>query len=83
MPDENPRSSVWGDDVGVNWQNATDAQRERFALTRLYWFFMMVNHGGPDGSELDDLVAEEAKEAADWYWPRLEAMAGEASGTGS
>lgn len=36
------------------------------ATRRLYWFFHMVNSGGPDGSELDTLTWHEARDAAAW-----------------
>lgn len=35
------------------------------ALERLYWFYRMVETGGPDGSELDEAVVEDARAAAD------------------
>ena len=35
-------------------------------LRRLYWFFQMVDSGGPDGTELDTLVYDEATAAALW-----------------
>lgn len=62
----------WGEKVGVTWDSATDAQRESFALVRLFWYFRMRDMGGPDGSDLDDLVEAEAREAAEWFWPILE-----------
>ena len=71
--------TMWGDDVGVHWENATEAQREQFALVRLYWFFRMVACGGPDGSELDAEVEDEARVAADWLGPILNARAKAAS----
>jgi hypothetical protein len=65
----------WGEDMGVSWDNASDALKERFALTRLFWFYRMVVTGGPDGSDLDTAVSDEAREAAEWWGPRLEEMA--------
>ncbi len=35
----------------------------RAALERFYWFYMMVKAGGPDGSDLDLTVSEDAEEA--------------------
>jgi hypothetical protein len=77
-----PEKVVWADDEGITWDNASLEIREQFALTRLYWFYRMVACGGPDGSELDDLVADEAREAADWLGPILDERAGMASGDG-
>lgn len=71
-------SAAWGGDE-ITWENADDFIKEGFAAVRLYWFYRMVACGGPDGSELDDLVAEEAREAAEWYGPRLEETARQAS----
>lgn len=70
----------WGDRAGVTWENAPDDVKERFALTRLFWFQRMVDGGGPDGSDLDAEVAREAAEAAAWWGPRLEAAAQSAAG---
>lgn len=70
---------VWGDESGVTWENATPEQRESFALVRLYWYFRMRETGGPDGSDLDALVYDEAREAAEWFGPVLNARA-EAAG---
>lgn len=67
--------AAWGDEVGITWENADDATKEKFAAVRLYWFFRMVAHGGPDGSDLDALVADEASEAAEWLGPILESRA--------
>jgi hypothetical protein len=64
--------SAWGDDTGITWETATNSQREAFALVRLYWYYRMRATGGPDGSELDDEVAEQAAEAAEWFGPILE-----------
>jgi len=69
-------SAVWGDDVGITWDNASDSVKEEFALTRLFWFYRMVQCGGPDGSELDAAVADEAAEAASWLGPILARRAG-------
>ena len=66
---------MWGEDVNVTWDNAPDKVREGFALTRLYWFYRMVACGGPDGSELDAEVAEEARVAAEWFGPILSGRA--------
>ena len=74
-----PESAVWGDDVGVTWLAAPDDVKEGFALVRLFWFFRMVDCGGPDGSELDAEVAREALEAAEWFGPILQARAEMAS----
>jgi hypothetical protein len=68
--------AAWGDDTGTTWANATDEIREQFALVRLYWYYRMRETGGPDGSELDDLVADEAAEAAEWFRPILDERAG-------
>ena len=65
----------WGDDNGVNWDNADQTTKEDFALVRLYWFYKMVTLGGPDGSELDEEVRREAQQAAEWYGPILHARA--------
>jgi hypothetical protein len=35
----------------------------------------MIALGGPDGSELNAKIVAQAKEAADWYGPRLHAEA--------
>jgi hypothetical protein len=75
-----PEGAVWGDAVGVTWENASDDVKEKFALTRLFWFYRMVDCGGPDGSELDTEVAREAKEAAEWFGPILHQRAEIASG---
>lgn len=72
-------NAVWGDDVGVSWSNAPEHIKREFALTRLYWFYRMVAMGGPDGSELDQAVSDEATEAAEWYGLILERMANEAT----
>lgn len=62
-------------DSGITWESAPDDLREAFALQRLFWFYRMVQCGGPDGSELDDEVAEQAREAAEWFGPILHARA--------
>ena len=67
--------AVWGDEVGITWDNADDKVKEEFALVRLFWFYKMVQHRGPDGSELDDEVVEDAREAAEWFGPILEERA--------
>lgn len=69
---------VWGQTVGVTWENATAEQREAFASARLYWYFRMRENGGPDGSDLDTEVVQQAREAAEWFGPILEARAEEA-----
>lgn len=69
---------LWGDNAGITWENATDEVKEEFALQRLFWYHRMVMSGGPDGSELDAEVVQQAEEAAEWFWPRLEARAKEA-----
>lgn len=66
---------VWGDDVGATWENAPDHVKEQFAMVRLYWFFRMIDSGGPDGSDLDAIVQDEAREAAAWLGPILEERA--------
>ena len=66
---------VWGDDTGVTWTNASDDVKEKFALVRLFWFFRMIDCGGPDGSDLDTEVADQAREAAEWFGPILKARA--------
>lgn len=63
--------AVWGDSVGVTWANADGPIKAEFALARLYWFFRMVDCGGPDGSVLDTEVADQAREAAEWFGPIL------------
>lgn len=70
------RKRVWGDDVGLTWDTASNEVKEEFALVRLFWFQRMVQAGGPDGSELDAEVVEQAKEAADWFGPILRERAG-------
>jgi len=70
--------TVWGDESGITWENATPEVRESFALTRLYWFYRMVACGGPDGTDLDAEVAEQARVAAEWFGPILEARAADA-----
>lgn len=70
----------WGDDVGVTWETVREEQREAFALVRLYWFFCMVESGGPDGSDLDGLIYDEAREAAAWFGPILDRRAVQAGG---
>jgi hypothetical protein len=72
-------ASVWGDDCGVTWENATEQQKEAFALQRLFWFFRMTDCGGPDGSELDAEVYELAREAVDWFGPLFHERAESAS----
>ena len=67
--------TVWGDDVGATWENVAGPTKAEFALTRLYWFFRMVDCGGPDGSDLDDEVAAQAREAAEWFGPILKERA--------
>lgn len=69
---------VWGDNVGVTWNNAPPDIKEKFALVRLFWFFRMVDSGGPDGSDLDAEVTDQAREAAEWFRPILEWRAGQA-----
>lgn len=64
-------SAIWGESQGVTWDNAPEKIKESFAAVRLFWFFRMVDSGGPDGSELDALVADEAREAAEWLSPIL------------
>ena len=71
----NNEQAVWGDEVGVTWENADDATKEKFAAVRLYWFFRMVDSGGPDGTDLDSLVHDEAREAAAFLGPILESRA--------
>jgi len=71
---------VWGDDVGVTWDNAPADVKVKFAAVRLFWFFRMIDSGGPDGSELDTLVYDEAREAAEWYGPLVARAAGIAEG---
>ena len=34
-------------------------------LERLYWFFRMIDSGGPDGTDLDFAITEDARRAAD------------------
>ena len=63
---------VWGDDVGVTWTNASQTQKEQFALQRLFWFFRMSEMQRGDRiiifeDELDKEVYDQAKEAAEWY----------------
>lgn len=72
-------TTIWGDDVGITWDNATDDLKEQFALVRLFWFFRMVKSGGPDGTEMDAEVAEEARVAAEWFGPVLQRRAEAAS----
>jgi hypothetical protein len=45
------------------------------AIERLYWFYKMVDSGGPDGSELDLCVYDEAREAIDYLDPRFREVA--------
>ena len=68
---------IWSEDIGITWENADDKVKTDFALVRLFWFYRMVQNGGPDGSELDDEVAEQAREAAAWFGPILAKMAEE------
>jgi hypothetical protein len=68
--------TVWGDDTGVTWENAPEHIKESFALVRLWWFYRMVASGGPDGSEMDAEVADEAREAAEWFGPIIQRRAG-------
>lgn len=68
--------SPWAEDEGITWDTASDEIREQFALVRLFWFYRMVASGGPDGSELDADVADEARIAADWLGPVLMRRAG-------
>jgi len=68
--------AVWGDDSGITWGNADPATKESFTLVRLYWFFRMIDCGGPDGSDLDAEVADQAREAAEWFGPILAKRAG-------
>jgi len=72
------QSATW--EWGGNWENADETTKERFALTRLFWFYRMVQCGGSDGSDLDVEVEEQARDAAEWYGPILERRAREASG---
>lgn len=37
---------------------------EKQTLERLYWFYKMVATGGPDGSDADWAVADDARDAA-------------------
>lgn len=69
---------AWGETRDVTWDNAPEDVKERFALTRLFWFYRMWATGGPDGSDLDTEVATEAREASEWYGPILKARAAEA-----
>jgi hypothetical protein len=66
-----PIGTIWGESHDVTWDNAPENIKESFALVRLFWFFRMIDSGGPDGSELDALVADEAREAAEWLGPIL------------
>jgi hypothetical protein len=78
-------NAVWGDDVGITWENATVEQREHFALTRLFWFFRLILHHEGEPAFADELDAEvfaQAKEAAEWFGPILKARA-EAAGIGT
>jgi hypothetical protein len=59
--------TVWGESHGVTWDNAPEKTKESFATVRLFWFFRMIDSGGPDGTELDAQVADEAREAAEWF----------------
>lgn len=65
-------ATAWGDSLGITWATASPTLKESFALTRLFWFFRMIDSGGPDpADDLDQLVYAEAKEAAEWYGPIL------------
>jgi hypothetical protein len=79
---EPTEGSVWADDCGITWESASSSQREEFALQRLFWFFRMVDCGGPDGSELDAEVYELARQAVEWFAPIYERRA-DAAGMGS
>lgn len=70
--------TVWGDDVGITWENADDSVKAQFAMIRLFWFYRMMACGGPDGSDLDAAVEAEAREAAEWFGPLLELSAEQA-----
>jgi hypothetical protein len=72
--------TVWADESGLTWDSATDEIKEQFALVRLFWFFRMMDCGGPDGSDLDAEVEREAREAAKWFGPILQARAEAAGG---
>lgn len=65
---------AWGGQE-ITWANASQATKESFALVRLYWYFRMIRSGGPDGSDLDNEVEQQAREAAEWFGPLLEARA--------
>lgn len=68
-------SAAWGDRTGITWENAPDDVKEDFALVRLFWFYRMVDSGGPDGSDLDNEVTDQAREAAEWFGPILKQRA--------
>jgi hypothetical protein len=68
-------TSVWADDCDITWESATEDQKEEFSLQRLFWFFRMVDCGGPDGSELDAEVYELARQAVEWFGPIYERRA--------
>ncbi len=68
-------SVVWGESIGLTWDNASDEIKEEFALVRLFWFFRMIDCGGPDGSDLDQAVADEAHQASEWFGPILQQRA--------
>jgi hypothetical protein len=52
------------------------AASKDFALYRLYWFYKMVESGGPDGTDLDIAVSLDAAAAAKWYEHHVRAKGG-------
>ena len=63
--------AVWSEVSGIGWDNANDATKESFSLVRLFWYYKMIQCGGPDGSDLDTEVADQAREAVEWFGPIL------------
>lgn len=73
MSEEFDPRDVHGFETRANhWFEAYTSLREDF--NKLLYFYLMVDTGGPDGSDLDYLVVDEAAEVAAHY--RSEALEG-------
>lgn len=53
-----------------------EPMNEDVALANLYWFYKMVVAGGPDGSDLDEAVRQDAERTAQWWESEIEAEGG-------
>lgn len=56
----------------ADYLDGSHDEASQAALELLYWFYRMVVTGGPDGSDLDQAVIEDAGRAATWYEAAVE-----------